>query len=215
LFTLLAEATTAGSWCAAVGLPGLGLVCAAEAGVALERFALVPHPGPDWVDTVGALLDGLDIVAVATPASVTPTLATRVAARVRNRGAVLIAMGAWPGADITLEVSSGTWHGLGEGMGRLCRREIEVVASGRGAAARSRRARLWLPGSTGVPALATATNTTTMSDLTAASGTTTMSDLAAVSGTTTASDLTVMTDLTVTTGATPMRGEGRPVRRVA
>src|SRR5687768_13037970 len=56
LFALLAEASAAGSWCAVVGLPRLGLVAAAEAGVALPRLALVPHPGPDWVDAVGALL---------------------------------------------------------------------------------------------------------------------------------------------------------------
>lgn len=152
LFALLAEASAAGSWCAAVGLPRLGLVAAAEAGVALPRLALVPHPGPDWVDTVGALLDGLDIVAVATPGAVAPQLAGRIVARARQRGAVLVAMGGWPGADVTLRVTGAAWHGVGAGVGRLRRREVELVASGRGAAARSRRARLWLPGPPDVPA---------------------------------------------------------------
>jgi hypothetical protein len=115
----------------------------------VQRLALVPHPGPDWVETVGALLDGLDIVTLATPGGVAPQLATRVAARARQRGAVLVVMGAWPGADISLDVVDGSWHGLGQGVGRLRRREIEVVASGRGAAARSRRVRLWLPGTAG------------------------------------------------------------------
>jgi hypothetical protein len=151
LFALLAEASNAGSWCAAVGLPRLGLVAAAEAGVSVQRLALVPHPGPDWVETVGALLDGLDIVALATPGGVAPQLATRITARARQRGAVLVAMGAWPGADVSLDVVRGAWHGLGQGVGRLRRREVEVVASGRGAAARSRRVRLWLPGVSGVP----------------------------------------------------------------
>ncbi len=151
LFGLLAEASAAGSWCAAVGLPRLGLVAAAEAGVATDRLALVPHPGPDWVDAVGALLDGLDIVAVGTPGGVAPQLATRIAARARQRGAVLVAVGAWPGADVVLQVIRGSWHGLGEGAGRLRRREVEVVASGRGAAARARRARLWLPSLSGAP----------------------------------------------------------------
>jgi hypothetical protein len=152
LFALLAEASAAGSWCAAVGLPRLGLVAAAEAGVAVQRLALVPHPGPDWVDAVGALLDGLDIVALATPGGVAPALAARVVAKVRQRGAVLIALGSWPGADVGLDVVGGSWQGLGQGVGRLRRRELEVVASGRGAAARSRRARLWLPGTSGTPA---------------------------------------------------------------
>jgi len=149
LFALLAEASAAGSWCAVVGMPRLGLVAAAEAGMVTDRLALVPSPGPDWVDTVGALLDGLDIVAVATPGGVAPRLAGRIAARARQRGAVLVAVGAWPGADVTLEVVRGAWHGLGQGVGRLRRREVEVVASGRGAAARPRRAHLWLPGPSG------------------------------------------------------------------
>jgi hypothetical protein len=149
LFALLAEASAAGSWCAAVGMPRLGLVAAAEAGVVTDRLALVPSPGPDWIDTVGALLDGLDIVAVTTPGGVAPQLAGRITARARQRGAVLIAVGAWPGADVTLEVVRGAWHGLGQGVGRLRRREVEVVASGRGAAARPRRAHLWLPGPSG------------------------------------------------------------------
>ena len=38
-------ASQTGSWCAAVGLPALGLVMAAGLGVCLERLALVPDPG--------------------------------------------------------------------------------------------------------------------------------------------------------------------------
>ena len=159
LLAMLAEASAAGSWCAAVGLPRLGLVAAAEAGVAIERLALVPHPGPDWVEAVGALLDGLDIVVVATAAGVAPQLASRIAARARQRGTVLIAVGPWRGADVSLRVTGATWHGLGVGVGRLRRREVEVVVSGRGAAARPRRGHLWLPGPVGVPAPAAPTVT--------------------------------------------------------
>lgn len=151
LLALLAEASAAGSWCAVVGLPRLGVVAAVEAGVVIERLALLPHPGPEWVDAVGALIDGLDIVAVGVPGGVAPRLAARIMARARQRGSVLVVLGAWPGADVTLQVTAATWHGLGAGVGRLRRREVEVVASGRGAAARLRRARLWLPGPSGAP----------------------------------------------------------------
>jgi hypothetical protein len=149
LFALLAEASAAGSWCAVVGLPRLGLVAAAEAGIAVERLALVPHPGPDWAAVVGALIDGIDIVVMATPTGVPAALATRLVARARQRGGVLVPVGRWPGADLTLEVVGGAWHGIGEGRGRLRRREVEILANGRGAAARPRRVRLWLPGPTG------------------------------------------------------------------
>src|SRR5918993_940204 len=42
---LVAGASAAGSWVAAVGLPDLGILAAAETGIALERLALVPTPG--------------------------------------------------------------------------------------------------------------------------------------------------------------------------
>jgi hypothetical protein len=150
LFALLAEASAAGSWCAVVGLPQLGLVAAAEAGVALDRVALVPQPGPEWPAVVGALLDGVEIVVAAAPGGVSASMTGRLAARARQRAAVLIAVGSrWPGADLTLEVVRGAWHGLEFGRGRLRRYEAEVLAYGRGAAARPRRARFWLAGPTG------------------------------------------------------------------
>src|SRR5262245_14725321 len=46
MLTTLAAASQAGSWCAVVGMPQLGLVAADEMGIALERLALVPQPGP-------------------------------------------------------------------------------------------------------------------------------------------------------------------------
>ncbi|HVN50535.1 MAG TPA: hypothetical protein VMT43_03835, partial [Acidimicrobiales bacterium] len=46
---LVAGASAAGGWTAVVGCPDLGLVAAAEAGLALERVALVTEPAPgDW-----------------------------------------------------------------------------------------------------------------------------------------------------------------------
>ena len=43
---LLSGPCTGGSWCAVVGAPDLGLVAAAQLGIALERLAVVPSPGP-------------------------------------------------------------------------------------------------------------------------------------------------------------------------
>ena len=137
-----------------VGLPRLGLVAAAEAGVVLERLALVPAPGPEWASVVAALLDGVDIVVLATPGGISTQIASRLTARIRQRGAVLVSVGRWPGADLVLEATGTTWHGLGQGRGRLRSRETEVVAHGRGAAARARRVQLRFPapGSLPVPA---------------------------------------------------------------
>jgi hypothetical protein len=126
-------------------MPTLGAVAAAEAGIALDRLALVPHPGPDWSAVVAALLDGVDVVVAAPTGPVAGSLTGRLAARARQRGSVLIAYGRWPGADVTLDSTRGRWEGLDRGAGRLRKREMTVVASGRGAAARGRSATFWLP----------------------------------------------------------------------
>ncbi|WDZ84362.1 hypothetical protein [Micromonospora cathayae] len=146
LLALLAEASRAGSWCAVVGVPAFGAVAAAEAGIALDRLALVPRPGPEWATVVAALIDGVDVVVTAVPAAVTASVASRLAARARQRGCVLVPYGRWDGADVTLQVVRGGWEGLGPGRGRLRRREVTVSARGRGAASRPKEIKVWLPG---------------------------------------------------------------------
>ncbi|WP_300017361.1 hypothetical protein [Pseudonocardia sp.] len=134
LLALVAEASGQGAWVGVVGRPELGLVAAAEAGVALERLALVPHPGDDLMAVTVALLDGMDLVAVAgaARAGVRAADRQRLAARARQRGAVLLSLGPWPGADIELSCTSARWEGLGAGHGRLCARRVRVELRGRG-----------------------------------------------------------------------------------
>ncbi|WP_425516576.1 hypothetical protein [Dactylosporangium vinaceum] len=150
MLALLAAASRAGSWCAVVGLPGLSPIAAAEMGIALERLALVPHPGAEWTTIVAALLDGFDIVVAAAPKNIAPAVAGRLAARARQRGSVLVPAGAWAGADLTLAPVRGAWGGLGAGRGRLRHRELTVQARGRGAASAAREVTLELPAITGV-----------------------------------------------------------------
>ena len=146
---LLAGPSQAGSWCAAVGLPSLGLVAAAEVGVSLERFPLVARPGEEWPAVVAALVDAVDVVLVCLPRHVRNGDARRLVAKARDRGAVLVTTGGSFTADVRLSVAFSSWEGLGKGHGRLRARRIDVVTSGRGAAARERRMSLWLPAATG------------------------------------------------------------------
>jgi hypothetical protein len=149
---VLAGASQAGSWCAAVGLPSLGLVAAAELGVSLGRLALVADPGTgeEWATVTAALLDALDVVLVRPPARLKQGDARRLMARARERGSVLVAAGPWgDGAEVRLSASVVGWEGIGRGHGRLEARRVVVTAEGRGAAARPRRAELWLPGPEG------------------------------------------------------------------
>lgn len=151
--SLLAAASAQGSWCAAVGLPALGLAAAAELGVALDRFPVVASPGQGsgpggWAWVVAAMLDAFDVVLAGPPAGagVRAADARRLTARVRERGAVLVVAGAWSEpAEVRLALASTSWDGLGQGHGRLRGRRVEVVAGGRGAAAQERRVALWMP----------------------------------------------------------------------
>jgi hypothetical protein len=152
LLALLSAASRSGSWCAVVGVPALGALAAAESGIALDRLALVPNPGPDWPTVVAALIDGVDVVVTAVPGTVSASIAGRLVARARQRGSVLVPFGHWDGADVTLRVTQGRWEGLGAGRGRLRRRRVTVLARGRGAAARPREVTMWMPGITVPPA---------------------------------------------------------------
>ncbi|MBF6507751.1 hypothetical protein IU422_08330 [Nocardia farcinica] len=155
LFALLAEATANGSWAAVVGLSGISLVAAAEAGVELARLAVVPRPGGDPAGVVAALLDGVDLVAVGGTRNIADSDARRLSARARNRGSVLLPFGPWAGAEVQLRCADASWHGLGQGHGYLRERAVTVHAGGRGAASRPRSCRLLLPardGAVGVPA---------------------------------------------------------------
>lgn len=143
LFALLSRATEAGSWAAVVGLPGIGVVAAAESGVEVSRLALVPRPGDQARSVVAALLDGVDLVVVG--GKWADADARRLSARARHRGAVLLPLGPWPGADVQLRCSDARWYGPGRGHGHLREREITVRAEGRGAASRARSCRLLLP----------------------------------------------------------------------
>jgi hypothetical protein len=103
---------------------------------------------------VAALVDGFDVVLVAAGPRVRrrPADARRLAARVRERGTVLVAVGGDlpERSHVRLTVESGAWQGLEPtGPGRLSARRAEVVAGGRGEASRPRRAHLWLPSDTG------------------------------------------------------------------
>jgi hypothetical protein len=163
---LAASASQAGSWVALVGLPALGLVAAAELGMALERLVVIePPPAEHWGTVVGALVGAFDIVLLGAPGRVRPAEVRRLIARSRERGSVLVrldgsaaaaAAGVGVGeggravettfaADLRVAVGTVGWEGLGVGHGLLRRRRVAVEVTGRRAAVRLRRAELWLP----------------------------------------------------------------------
>ena len=149
LWAVLVEASAGGAWVGVVGRPDLGLVAAAEAGMRLDRLALVPAPGPELMAVTSALLDGLDVVVTTVARPVPAGERQRLAARARQRGAVLCVLGSWPGADVQLSCTGARWGGVGAGLhggsGRLGRRQVEVRVLGRGMAPAGRVERLLMP----------------------------------------------------------------------
>lgn len=141
LLALLAEASRTGSWCGVVGWPELGGLAAAELGVSLPRVVAVHDPGEQWLAVTAALLDAVDLVVLRPPSRAYPRDVRRLSARVRERRAVLLVAGGWPGAELCLSIVDGSWHGLGTGAGQLRAREVTIRAEGRGAAARPREGR--------------------------------------------------------------------------
>ena len=141
LLALLAAATAAGEWAAMVDDDGvLGGLAAAESGVALDRLAVVRAvPAALYGRVVATLLDGVTVVGATIPRGFRLADARRLEARARERAAVLVAAGSWPGeAALRLRAEHSSWSGLGRGEGLLGQRVLRVAVSGRGAAARER-----------------------------------------------------------------------------
>jgi hypothetical protein len=158
---LLAGALRQGLWCAAVGASALG--GAALAGLlgahavragALQRLLVVAEPGERWAEVSAVLADGVDLVLLSPPGAVSPQVARRVDARLRQGAATgerhraaLLVLGPWPSARTVLRVDRIGWSGLESGTGRLLGGEAVVTAEDR--ARRVRTARVWLPADEG------------------------------------------------------------------
>lgn len=164
LLALIGGPSRHGAWTAMVGMPAISAEAAAEAGVDLERLAIISAPdagwtGSSWTTAVGALLDAVDVV-VARPGfanygkgnlarpGVTDGDARRLTARARSKDAVLVLFGqqaeSWPAVELKLSAQHSDWTGIGDGFGRLTRRRLLVSATGKGRSARPRTGELWL-----------------------------------------------------------------------
>jgi len=140
---LAAGASAAGAWCAVAGLPQIGMAAAADAGLDLDRMLLIAEPGTSWPQVGASLLDGCELVLLRPPAQPSAQVRRRLEATVRRFGGVLVVAGDWDGAQTRMLVARQEWTGIGAGHGRLRARRVQVVADGRGAAARSRARWLW------------------------------------------------------------------------
>lgn len=112
LYALVSVATATGSWLALVNLPQVGFLSMHESGVALHRTVCVDvgdHSA--WVNTVGALVDGFDIVAVS-PARCSVSDARRIVARAKAQSSVVVIVGDAGAFSVDYDMSAVTtdWH---------------------------------------------------------------------------------------------------------
>lgn len=131
LFALLAQPSQAGSWCGVIGVPGFGAEAAERAGVDLSKLVLIPEPGPRWLAVTATIAEVLPVVAVRPPARAKDGEIARLAARMRERGSVLLVQGTWPQTEAMIDVADPRWSGLGDGYGYLSGRELTVTVSSR------------------------------------------------------------------------------------
>lgn len=144
--SLLSAASALGHWSAVVGVDDPGVVAMQELGVDLRRVLFVPRPRGAWAESVGDLLDGVDLLIVRPPSRPAHGTARKLMDRVRERGTALIVWSdntaPWPlPADLVLHVTGAQWR---RGA-HLEWREIAVRVGGRGEAARGSERVVQLP----------------------------------------------------------------------
>jgi hypothetical protein len=144
LMLLLAAPSASGRWCGVVGVPDFGVEAASRFGIDLERLVLVPHPGDQWLTVTAAVADVMGVVVLRAPKRAADAAASRLAARLRQRGATLFVLGPWAQAEAMLTISGSGWTGIGQGHGYLESRRATVTVSSR-FGGRPRSAELWLP----------------------------------------------------------------------
>lgn len=149
MYALAARATDTGSWLAMVNMPRAGMTAAREHGIAMHRVLNVSTPANAssavWSAVVGALVDGVDLVAVS-QVRCSPHDARRLAARVRASGAVLLMVGPHGACvpDGRFSVSTTRWNF----DAHLRSREARIIYVGRRSPT-PRHCDVLLPGSSG------------------------------------------------------------------
>ena len=152
LLALMARPSQDGAWCGAIGMPELGAEAAERYGLDLERLVFIPDPGQRWLAVTATIAEVLPVVAVRPPSRVSEKEVARLAARLRDRGTVLLVQGAWPQAEATIGVADPRWAGLGDGHGYLAGRELTVTVTHRRSPG-ARRVRMLLPAADGTVTL--------------------------------------------------------------
>lgn len=123
---IIRAAVQEGNFVAVVGWPELLLSDVAQS---LPNVVTVPDPGPDPLNTVAVLTEGMDVVIyrAEAPQELSPVRARPLLGKVRNgNAAVLLVNLTSPSPHLTLTAKVTRFHGIGPGTGRIRGLEIDV-----------------------------------------------------------------------------------------
>ncbi|QTH60288.1 hypothetical protein J5O04_03945 [Corynebacterium hindlerae] len=123
---IIRTAVQNGNFVAVVGWPDLLL---SDIGQALQNVVTIPDPGPDPLNTVAVLAEGMDVVIYRAEVSqeLSPVRARPLLGKLRKGNAALLLVNLTsPSPHVTLTAKVVQFHGIGPGTGRIRGLEIDV-----------------------------------------------------------------------------------------
>ena len=89
-----AEISRTGGWVTAVGLGRMGVSAVAERGASLDRWTFVDEPGNAAAEVLNALIGNVDVILLAGSVRLAAAHSRRLRTRLRERGTVVLEVGA-------------------------------------------------------------------------------------------------------------------------
>ena len=130
LWSLIAEPTRQGVWCAIVGVPDLGIGIAKELGVNTNRIVLIPTPGPKWMAILGDLIETVGICVLGSFSAPAARQLSALHSRLRSYKTSLLVRANWPNSKTSFAVAH-QWNGAGLGEGLLQTHYLHITAKSR------------------------------------------------------------------------------------
>jgi len=127
LWSLVAESTKQGIWCAIIGIPDLGIGIAKEVGVNINRVVLIPSPGPKWMAVLGDLIETVGICVLGSFSAPGATQLSTLHSRLRNHKTSLLVRATWPNSKTSFAVTH-QWSGVRSGEGLLQTHHLHITA---------------------------------------------------------------------------------------
>lgn len=131
---LLAHVTARGGYAAMVGWREFAYAGVVESGGVCENIIVIPDPGPQPLNVVAVLCEGLDLVVYhGMGATLSPTQARPLLGKLRRGTAVLIMVGTGvPSPAVTVDARITDYLGIGSGQGRIRGVQMQISITARG-----------------------------------------------------------------------------------